>query len=246
MFRRLEGEAAGTGGTQRIFLNRELMAAQPEVLNRAVLERVLNPELSGRITAREAPGRLTLPIGPAQPPLAPVPAPVPIVPAAPGANPFAELPYPAPGDRIKADDFKKLSQSLKIISDMALLSAQLFGRTLGEAKGALAGQGYMVGRVMSVFGSEPGGPTDTSFDGRRVLQVLPAGLGDKNVLVLVSEAVETRRFTPNFTTGGVGYTYRQAVETMRSVLGEAGMAGLPMDAPSLLQRTLAQAARDIG
>jgi hypothetical protein len=171
---------------------------------------------------------------------------VPVIPAAAGTNPFTELPFPAPGDRIKADDFKKLSQSLMIIANMAIISAQLFGRTFGEAKGALAGQGYGVARVLSVFGSEPGNPNDPSFDGRRVLQVLPAGLGENAVLVMVTEAVETRRFAPNFTTGGVTYTYRQAVETMRSVLGEAAMSGLPMDSPNLLEKTLAQAAREVG
>lgn len=179
-----------------------------------------------------------------RPPVAPLPPPT--VPAAPSSSPFAELPFPGPGDRIKADDFKKLSQSLKIIADMALLAAQLFGRTYGEARAALAGQGYTVARVMSVFGSEPAGPADPSFDGRRVVQVLPGALGERGVLVVVTEAVETRRFAPNFTSGGATYTYRQAVETMRSLLGEAALAGLPMDAPNLLDRTLAQAAREIG
>jgi hypothetical protein len=197
------------------------------------------------------PGNAQPPLSPFQrvPPEAaatdiPVPA-TPVVPAAPATNPFAELPFPAPGDRIKADDFKKLSQSLKIVAGLALLSAQLFGRTFGEARVLLVGQGYGIARVMSVFGNEPGGPTDTSFDNRRVIQVVPATLGERNVLVLVSEAVETRRFAPNFTAGGVSYNYRQAVETMRSVLGEAGMSGLPMESPNLVQRTLAEAARQI-
>jgi hypothetical protein len=172
------------------------------------------------------------------------PAP-PVVPAAPAANPFTELPFPAPGDRIKADDFKKLSQSLKIIADLALLSAQLFGRSFGEAKTVLVGQGYGIARVMSVFGNELVGPTDPSFDGRRVISVLPATLGERDVVAVVSETVETRRFAPNFTSGGVSYNYHQAVETMRSVLGEAGMSGLPMESPDLLGKSLAEAARQI-
>lgn len=164
---------------------------------------------------------------------------------APTANPFQSLPFPAPGDRIKADDFKKLSQSLTIIVDLAALSAQLFGQPLGSAKATLAGQGYTLARVMSVFGNEPGGPADTSFDSRRVVQVIPTVLGEKGVMVLVSEAVETRRFAPNLTAGGVSFTYNQALETVRSVLGEAGMTGLPMNSPDLLNKTLAQAARQI-
>jgi hypothetical protein len=209
----------------RVSLRSAVLAGQPGF--RPALDR----DLLGRVALR-------LP--------APVPASAPVVPAAPSANPFPNLPFPAPGDRIKADDFKTLSQSLRIIADMSVLSAQLVGRTLGEAKGALTGQGYQVARVISVFGSEPAGPTDASFDGRRVLHVLPAPLGEKQVHILVTEVVETRRFAPNFTTGGVHYTYRQAVETMRTVLGDAALSGLPMDAPNLIDRTLAQVGRGIG
>jgi hypothetical protein len=212
-------------GEGRIPLQRAVLPGQP--LLRTALDRNQLARIAGPL-----PG--------------PVPAPVPVVPAAPSANPFPNLPFPAPGDRIKADDFKTLSQSLRIIADMSQLSAQLTGRTLGEAKGALVGQGYEVARVISVFGNEPGSPTDASFDGRRVLQVLPAPLGEKQVQVVVTEVVETRRFAPNFTAGGVHYTYRQAVETMRSVLGDAALSGLPMDAPNLVDRTLAQAARELG
>jgi hypothetical protein len=237
---RPEGE-----GLRRQAIDRSRVSEQP------VVSRVLRPDVLRRIAVPGiAPGEPAPPPTPTpvQPPPVAVPAslPAPIVPPAPNTNPFAELPYPAPGDRIKADDFKKLSQSLRVIADMAVLSGQLFGRTFGEAKVALAGQGYAVARVLSVFGSEPGSANDPSFDGRRVVQVLPAALGENAVLVMVTEAVETRRFAPNFTTGGVNYTYRQAVETMRSVLGEAGMSGLPMGAPNLLEKTLAQATREIG
>jgi hypothetical protein len=223
-----------TLGGGRISLQDLSLANQP------AFRLALNRDVLGRIAAPGLPAPIPAPVPP------PAPAPVAIVPAAPAVNPFANLPFPAPGDRIRADDFKTLSQSLRILADMSLLSSQLFGRTLGEAKAALAGQGFVVARVLSVFGGEPGGAADASFDGRRVLQVLPAPLGERTVHVVITEAVETRRFAPNFTTGGVHYTYRQAVETMRTVLGDAALSGLPMDAPNLVDRALAQAARGIG
>src|SRR5260370_5612929 len=118
-----------------------------------VLQQNLSPVVSEELlrTVRLPPGVSLVPT-PATP--SPAPGPAPVVPVAPGSNPFDSLPYPMAGDRIKADDFKKLSQALKIISDMTVLSGSLFGRTFADAKLAVTGQGYQIFRVMSVFGAE--------------------------------------------------------------------------------------------
>ncbi|BBH71860.1 hypothetical protein ACTI_85450 [Actinoplanes sp. OR16] len=201
----------------------------------------ISPERPSRLPG--TPGGLAFPL---PRPLPQVPRPtVPAVPPPPATDPFAALPYPSPGDRIRAEDFTRLSQSLRIVADCAQIAAQLFGRTFGEARTVLAGQGYGITRVMSVLGNEPAGPDDTSFDTRRVISVLPVALGGRDVVAVVSETVDTRRFAPDLSSAAVSYTYRQAVETMRSVLGEAGLAGLPMATPELRGRSLAEAARQL-
>jgi hypothetical protein len=160
------------------------------------------------------------------------------VPGAPGAdNPLAALPFPSPGDRIKADDFKTLSRSLRLLQDAYSLSSALSGRSFGEAKLALAAQQYQVLRAMSVFGAAVDDPNDASLDQRRVLLVAPVALGTPHVLVLVSEAVDTRRFAPNL----IGLSYREAAERLRALFGDADPGSVPISTPQLVGLTLAQA-----
>lgn len=168
---------------------------------------------------------------------APTPRPAPAVPVAPASNPFEDLPLPSPGDRIKADDFKKLSQSLRVVYDAFMLSGALFGRSFGEAKQLLAAQQYVISRVMTVFGSESDNPSDTSLDARKVIQIMPMELGERGVAVIVTEAVETRRFAPNL----LGLTYREASERLRAILGEGVFPTSPMTASQLVGLSLNEA-----
>src|SRR5689334_14874503 len=111
---------------------------------------------------------------------APAPAPTPVlqpVPPAPVESPFDKLPFPSPGDRIKADDFKALSHSLKLLYDLVVLSSTLFGQSYGDARLMLASRGYQIARVITVFGNEITNLGDTSLDARKVLQVIPAAPG---------------------------------------------------------------------
>jgi hypothetical protein len=156
---------------------------------------------------------------------------------APGANPFPGLPFPAPGDRIKADDFKALSQALTIIADMTVLSGSLCGHPFGTAKMALVSQGYQIVRVISVFGAELDNLGDASLDSRKVIQVLPVMLGERQLVVVVTEAVDTRRFAPNL----LGLTYQEAQERLRVLVGDMAQAGAPPIAPPLIGVTLDQA-----
>jgi hypothetical protein len=159
------------------------------------------------------------------------------VPTAPGDNPFKDLPFPSPGDRIKADDFKKLSQALKAIYDASLLCGALFGRNFGEVKLALASQGYMVQRVMSVFGAEVDNLGDASLDARKVIQVVPLELGERRVALILTEAVETRRLAPNL----VGLTYNDASQRLRDTLGDMTFPSTTMAVPQLVGLSLAEA-----
>ncbi len=154
-----------------------------------------------------------------------------------GPSPFEELPFPSPGDRIRADDFKKLSLGLRIIYDAYLLSSALFGRNFSEAKLVLAAQQYQVSRVMSVFGTEISDPADTSLDNRKVIQVAPVALGERRVTVVLTEAVDTRRFAPNL----LGLTYRDASERLRALLGDVSLPGTPPSAWQLVGLSLADA-----
>jgi hypothetical protein len=173
---------------------------------------------------------VTVPPTPTPPtPAPPTLPPLPVVPAPPADSPFAHLPLPSPGDRIRADDFKALSQSLNILYNMVVLSASLFGSTLAEARAALTGQRYSIQRVMTVFGNEIANPNDTSLDSRKVIQVVPAAPGDPRVLVVVTEAVDTRRFAPNL----IGLTYRDAASRIQTLLADVPIAGAPPSAPDL-------------
>jgi hypothetical protein len=157
--------------------------------------------------------------------------------APPAGNPFAALPFPAPGDRIKADDFKQLSQALRILFDAYTLANALFGRTLGEARLALMTQQYEIARVISVYGAELSSSGDASLDSRKVLQVMPVVLGERRVTVVVSEAADTRRFMPNL----VGLTYRQAMQALQTQLGDVLARGGSITVPQFVGQTLAQA-----
>ena len=225
--------------------------AQALLRNPAAFSRLaLSPAIDSRLrTALPSPGsRLPVTDTPPAPP-APLPAPAPVatpapmplappvVPVAPGSNPFPGLPFPSPGDRIKADDFKALSQALTIIADMTILSGSLCGHPFGAAKMALVSQGYQIVRVISVFGAELDNLGDASLDSRKVIQVLPVMLGERQLVVVVTEAVDTRRFVPNL----LGLTYQEAQERLRVLVGDMAQAGAPPIAPPLIGITLDQA-----
>lgn len=198
------------------------VAFRPEVMK-------LRPDLVLR-----PPGQQPLP---APPPPVVQPLPPPVVPPAPAENTFASLPFPSPGDRIKAEDFKRISQSLMLIHDALMLSASLLGRTFGEAKQALVSQQYEIQRVMSVFGNELAQLGDASLDSRKVIQVVPLELGTKGVAVVLTEAVETRRSVPNL----MNLTYREASERLHGVLGDVSVPSSPMTAQQLVGLSLDQA-----
>lgn len=213
-----------------------VMRAGEKILT-ASKARFLPPSFREAIRAQAQP-RVTpaTPMPAPAPPAAAVPA-LPVVPAAPGSNPFDTLPFPAPGDRIKADDFKNLSRALQIVADMTVLSGLLFGEAFGDAKLVLATQGYHIFRVMSVFGAEIDDLDDASLDGRKVIHVLPVAMGDRRTMVVVTEAVDTRRFVPNL----MGLTYAEAQERTRALIGDVPLTGAPPTAPPLVGRTLAEA-----
>lgn len=150
-------------------------------------------------------------------------------PSAPGHNPLNALPFPNPGDRIRADDFKSLSQSLLLVRDTFRLSGMLFGRAFAEAKLALEAQQYVIIRTMTVFGTEIDNLDNQSLNNRKVIQVLPLNLGEPEVVVVVTEAVETRRFAPNL----IGLTYNEASERLKNVLGDITFPSRPMHMPDL-------------
>lgn len=165
-----------------------------------------------------------------------VPTPL-LVPGAPGVNPFKDLPFPSPGERIKADDFKKLSQGLQIISDMYTLSSAVFGRNFGEVKLVLTSQQYQIHKVMSVFGTEMENLNDASLDNRKVIQIAPVTLGERRIIVILTEAVETRRFAPNL----LGLTYKEASERLRALLGDVTFPSTPMNVSQLIGLSLKEA-----
>jgi hypothetical protein len=159
----------------------------------------------------------------------------------PENNPFSSLPWPSPGDRIKSEDFKTLSQSLQIIHDVFSVSATFFGRTFGEVKLALATQQFQIQRVMSVFGSEIENINDPSLDSRKVIQVMPTALGDHQLLIVVTEAIDTRRFAPNL----IGLTYREAAELIRARLGDVTFTGTPPTAQQFVGCSLGELQQSI-
>ncbi len=169
-----------------------------------------------------------------QPPAA---APLPAVPAAPPANPFDDLAFPDPGDRIRSDDFKALSRSLAVIRDAFALSGSLLGQSFGDAKRILAGQQYVIQRVMTVFGTEIARLDDPALDQRQVIQVLPLELGEPQVAVIVTEAVDSQRVMPNL----LGMSYNDAQAELRKVLAGATLPTTAVAAPDLVGRSLAEA-----
>lgn len=201
------------------------VALRPEVLK-------LRPDLIRPDLVPRPPQPLPMPPVPIPQPSAP-----PVVPLAPAENTFSSLPFPSPGDRIKAEDFKRISQSLLLIHDALMLSASLLGRTFAEAKQALVSQQYEIQRVMSVFGNEVAQLDDASLDGRKVIQVIPLELGTKGVAVVLTEAVETRRTVPNL----MNLTYREASERLHGILGDVSVPSNPMTAQQLVGLSLDQA-----
>ena len=186
-----------------------------------------------------APPQPTPAVPPPAPPVpVPSPAALPTLPPIPAENPFNHLPFPAPGDRIRADDFRQLSLCLQLLQAASQLSAALFGQTLAAARPFLAAQGRTLTRVMTVFGAVLDDPNDTSLDARPVLQVLPVIIGEPEVQVIVSEAVETRRLSPNL----VGFNFDDANRALRASVGQGTVAAAPTRVPSLTDLTLGAAA----
>jgi hypothetical protein len=217
---RTAGLSAMRPAIDRVAIRPDVLRLRPEVIPRPGIPPPLPPQ----------------PL-PAPPVPVPQPLPPPVVPAAPAENTFANLPFPSAGDRIKAEDFKQLSQSLLLIHDAWMLSASLLGRTFAEAKQALVSQQYQIQRVMSVFGNELAQLGDASLDARKVIQVVPLELGTKNVAVVLTEAVETRRSVPNL----MNLTYREASERLHGVLGDVSVPSNPMTAQQLVGLSLDQA-----
>jgi len=190
-------------------------------------------------------------LGPFTPPAPPPPAPpppLPIPPAPPQAlptlprvpddNPFNHLPFPTPGDRVRSDDFRQLSLCLQLVQASSQLSAALFGQTLSAARPFLQAQGRVLARVMTVFGTVLEDPNDTTLDERRIMQVLPVIIGEPEVQVIVSEAVETRRLSPSL----IGLRYPAATGALSASIGQGTIAAAPIRAPELLGRSLGEAA----
>jgi hypothetical protein len=166
---------------------------------------------------------------------------MPTLPAVPTENPFNHLPRPSPGDRIRAEDFRQLSSCLELVHDATLLSAALFGHTLAEARPFIAGQGRSIAGVLSVFGAVLSAANDQSLDQRRIVQVLPVVLGEPEVHVVVTEAVETRRLSPSL----VGLAYPAVVEQLRGSLGQGTTPSVRITAPSLVNLSLSDAANAV-
>jgi hypothetical protein len=156
-------------------------------------------------------------------------------------NPFKNLPFPSPGDRIKAEDFRNLSQGLSILNEMFALSSALFGQNFGMAKLALASQQYHIQKAMSVFGNEINDPEDESLDDRKIILILPAELGERGVHVILTEAVQTRRLTPNL----IDKTYTKAMNDLRSILADVSFPSTRYEVPEMTERPLSDAKKKI-
>lgn len=157
--------------------------------------------------------------------------------AAPETNPLTALPFPNPGDRIRADDFRSLSQSLVLIRNTFALSGSLLGRPFSQARSVLEAGNYHIVMVMSVFGTIIENLEDPSLDNRKVIQVLPVSLGTPQVVVVLTEAVETRRFAPNL----IGLTHKEASERLRNILGDVTFPSVSKTAGQLVGLSLAEA-----
>jgi len=227
----------GAGLVQKL----EAKSLAPELLTKIAST---NPLINvSRIPIDVIPGRI--PPTPPQPvppatttPAPPSPASPQPVPPAPVESPFDKLPFPSPGDRIKSDDFKALSQSLKQLYDLVVLSSTMFGQTYGDARLLLSSRGYQIGRVVTVFGNEIANLADTSMDARKVLQVIPAAPGHPVVMLVLTEGVDTRRFMPNL----VNMNYGGAQSYVKSLLGDVSIQGAPPTAPQLVGLGLNEAA----
>lgn len=204
---------------------------------------ILSPNMALRPMIPLAPGMIVQPIPRPAPKPTPATAPAPAapgLPTAPPTNPFELLPMPSAGDRIKAEDFRALSTALRLIYDASILSAGLFGRSFAEAKLLLAAQQYEIARVITVLGTELIAIEDNSLDDRQIVQVLPTALGEHGVLVVLTEAVDQRRFVPDLTTVP---TYRDAVGLLRDRVGTGPVSPTPVVAPNLVGLSLADLAR---
>jgi hypothetical protein len=158
------------------------------------------------------------------------------------ATVFDQLPFPQAGDRIRAEDFRTLSQALVSIADAYALSSGLLGRTYGDARPFLTAQQYVIERVLTVFGAEAADPNDTSLDSRTVLSVTPVRVGDRRLAILLSEAVDTRRLSPDL----LGLTHREAAERVRSLVGDALPGAAIVIAPDLVGLSANNAAAAVG
>lgn len=158
-------------------------------------------------------------------------------PQPPASDPLQNLPFPNPGDRIRSDDFKTLSQAIRLISDTFALTGTLFGRSLAQAIAVLEAGKYEIASVMTVFGAELERYDDPSLEKRKVIQVTPVQLGRPDVVIVVSEAVETRRFAPNL----LGLTYRDASERLHNIMGDVSFPSRPINASELVGLKLSAA-----
>jgi len=152
-------------------------------------------------------------------------------------NPFGALPWPSPGDRIRADDFRMLSRALSVLYEVQTLAGTLNGRRFAEAKVALAAQHYQIQQALTVFGTAASDPGDASLDDRLVLHIASVVPGERRVLVLLTEAVDTRQLMPNL----LGVTYRDAADRLRVLLGEPAPGATPISVPQLVGLPLGEA-----
>lgn len=192
----------------------------------------LDPKVLGNLLLKD-----TLPASSTPKPVAPVPS----IPAPAISNALNDLPFPNAGDRIKSDHFRALSQSLTVIAESYALASALFGRRFSEARAILASQQYQIERVISVYGTELAGSEDATLDSRVVLQVQPVTLGERRIQIVLSEVGETRRFAPNL----LGMSYADALNTLRTVLGDAAVSGPTITTPNLVNQSLSEAAESV-
>lgn len=212
----------------------DLAAIRPDLAALRPDLSVFRPDLTklGRVPSLPLPSRRPVPIP--RPPAAPPGATPETPPSAPRSNPFGDLPYRSPGDRILAKDFNRLSQALDQLAESYRLSSALFGARLGEARPLLESSGYRIRRAISVFGNRLEDLQDESAAARLVVSVSLASLGGAEVDVVLSERVEGRRFVPELR----GRTYDQAREAIRNLLADAPVPPSPGPMPSLVGSTL--------
>ncbi len=187
---------------------------------------------------RRIPSQEPAPAPASQPATATAATPTPVSPTAPASDPFAELPFPNPGDRIKAEDFRRLAQGLRVVADAHALAGAMFGLPFGTAEAALRAQGYEVARVVSAGGTELSAPGDPMLNDRRVLAVAPVALGQPRLNVVVTDTAATAdRRMPSL----LGLTYRAAATRLQTEAGDLLAGAGPMTAPQLVGRTLSDA-----